>query len=110
MMKTSLIVVFALLVFGCKGSPQIWPPKPAEIHPGEDVCSACKMIITEERHGAQFHERNKAVRVYDDYGCLLKSTNETNSHDVAVYVRSFEDGGWLRQEIRGAGGPPAGGG
>jgi copper chaperone NosL len=97
-MKTPLIAVFVLVMIGCKASSFHWPPEPAEIHLGEDTCSACKMIISEERFGAQLHVRNEAVLIYDDYGCLLKSTNATSSGDAVVYVRSFEDGSWLKVE------------
>ena len=96
MKKISLIHLFVIVLFAC-GSSQSWPPKPAAIHLGEESCAACRMIISEERYGAQLHERGKPVQLYDDYGCLLTRRSIGDSNRRVIYVRSFENGNWLAE-------------
>lgn len=101
MIKFSLVSVFLFALVACKGSSQSWPPHPAEIQLGESVCAACKMIISEERYGAQLHyEHVKPVQLFDDYGCLLKSENTGGEPEGRrmVFVRSFQDGEWIPQD------------
>jgi copper chaperone NosL len=90
-------VLFALLIpilLSACGSASEWPPKPAAVHLGEDSCAACKMIISEERYGAQLHQPGKPVQRFDDFGCLLAQNYPSTGKHV-IYVRSSEDGSWL---------------
>lgn len=87
-----------MIALSACGNAQQWPPKPASIHLGEDSCAECKMIISEERYGAQLYERGKPVQVFDDYGCLLIRRSTFDSNQRVIYVRSFEDASWLREE------------
>ena len=69
-MRIMLLFALVILLSACAHSEE-WPPKPAVVHLGEDVCATCRMIISEERYGAQLHQKGKPVEFFDDYGCLL---------------------------------------
>jgi copper chaperone NosL len=92
-----LVCLFVVGLFACSKT-QTWPPKPAEVHAGEDSCATCGMIISDEHYGAQLFERNQPVKLFDDYGCLLKRRNRGISNQHLIYVRSFENGKWLPEE------------
>lgn len=94
-MKRLLVMFLALVCFACKGSSQSWPPQPVEVHAGEDTCAECKMIISDEHHGAQFFQRNNAVQVFDDFGCLRKHRSLEISENTFFYVRAYQDGKWI---------------
>ena len=67
-----------------------WPPPPAEVHLGEDDCSACKMIISEERFAAQVRTRAGGVTLFDDLGCLLEKGAAAHADPEGVFVRAFD--------------------
>jgi copper chaperone NosL len=91
-----LPAIIVVLLSACGNSAQ-WPPAPAVTHLGEDSCSACKMIISQEKYGAQLHQQGKKLEVFDDYGCLLTRTSSGESAERVIYVRSAEDGSWIHE-------------
>ncbi len=63
-------VVAALMVFaatGCEAGPE-------PIRYGQDECSECKMIISDQRFGAQLVTRRGKVFKFDDVCCLKEFT------------------------------------
>ena len=83
-----------LVLFACRdhsaGSRQ-----PVTVHLGEDSCSTCGMIISDEHYGAQQVQEKNPAALFDDLGCLLK---ESSSERTNIFVRSFENGDWIPAE------------
>ncbi len=88
-------VAAAGLTAGCRRAPA-WPPGAAPVALGEEACRHCRMIITDERSGAQRHARSGEVRHYDDVGCLRADAGAGAVEPAGVFVRSWRDGSWVR--------------
>lgn len=97
-MKNLLFIYFLLLIVLSACTSSQWPPEPSQVHLGEDSCSECRMIISDERYGAQLFDRGKPVDLFDDYGCLLSRRGVSDSSERVVYVRSLEDASWIRED------------
>lgn len=95
-MQNFTVLIFAFLIVGCRENSQ-GLPHPVEVHLGEDVCSACGMIISDERFGAQLQQDDKDTTFYDDLGCLIRAAPE-QAKDQIIFLRSFENGGWVRSD------------
>jgi copper chaperone NosL len=93
----AFLLLFLVALSACKRSEE-WPPAPVKIQLGETFCAQCKMIVSDERYGAQLFERGKPVEVFDDYGCFLMRRGANDSNQRVAYVRSFEDTKWVREE------------
>ena len=85
--------VFLLFVILCSISCNI-EPKPIEY--GQDQCSACKMIISDQRFGAELVTTKGKVYKYDAIECLvpevIKNGTEHYSH---ILVTDFYTPGIL---------------
>lgn len=82
-----------LSLAGCGGSPA---PAPPDVRWGEDVCSRCTMIVSEERHAAAAAvaaARGHEFRVYDDISCLLAEPDVAGF--VARWVHDLEEVRWI---------------
>ena len=77
-----------------------WPPThAAPMELGEDACANCRMIISDQRYGAELLDRSGKAELYDDLGCLLGRTIRPGARAAdpeAIFVRSFPDGKWIR--------------
>jgi copper chaperone NosL len=94
-----IISLLSILIFlsACTNS-QGWPPKPANIHLGKDSCAKCKMIISQTQYGGQIQEKDQPAEFFDDLGCLLAQRSRGNSTTRIIYVRSFPNGNWLKED------------
>ena len=88
--RTALGLVITLLV-GCQRSLI----KPIAIAP-EDVCSFCKMAISEKRYAGQYVDKDGQAFKFDDLTCMT-SFNE-GSNIAASFVMDFEAKQWLKAE------------
>jgi copper chaperone NosL len=98
-MSTGAKVAFAIIgaLFATTGCRQrtAWPPEPAPVQFGEDVCGACSMINSDPTYAAQIRTAEGTVQVFDDIGCMLTKAG-TNTDPVGVFVRSADGSRWLR--------------
>lgn len=87
--RTVLGLVIALFV-GCQTNLV----EPVAIAP-EDVCSYCKMAISEKRYAAQYIDRDGESFKFDDLTCMIA----LNKHNIAGrFVMDFEAKQWLKAE------------
>lgn len=84
-----------LMVSACAKPPQ-WPPVAVEPDLGQDQCAHCRMIVSDERFAAQYHDRAGGVEFFDDLGCLLAAHGGEGADPQALFVHSFDDARWLR--------------
>lgn len=92
-----LAALAILAAAGCR-EHAAWPPaEAAKVELGEDTCSTCRMIISDERYGAERFDRQGKAELFDDLGCLLERTSSAGEAEPeAIFVRSFTDGKWIR--------------
>lgn len=90
-------VLTVALAAGC-ARESAWPPQPAELRAGEDVCSECRMFVTDARFAAQRHSTDGEVEWFDDLGCLL-SKYEQGVEPESVFVRDVERELWVRGDL-----------
>jgi copper chaperone NosL len=82
----------------------------------EDICSFCKMAISEKQYAAEFITNDGDALKFDDIGCLVEHIKGVKRTEVAAYfVTDFESRVWITAEgahfVRSAGlKTPMGGG
>lgn len=94
-MKYLLFITVALLLYGCSKDRKI---KPADIKYGQDICTACSMIISEVPYSAQYILTEGNVKKFDDIGCMIdyiKHTNNELNNISAVFVRDYNSNKWI---------------
>jgi len=94
-MKFLLLISFILLLFGCSKDREI---KPADIKYGQDICTACSMIISEVPYSAQYILTDGNVKKFDDIGCMIdyiKRTENELGKISAVFVRDYHSNKWI---------------
>jgi copper chaperone NosL len=83
-----LVVIF---FEGCSGNRV----KPVDIF-SEDVCSSCRMAITEKRFAAELITENHEVFKFDDIGCLNRFRNSRpDVLPVAEFYVDYHKEHWL---------------
>lgn len=73
--------------------------EPVAIAP-EDMCSYCKMAISERQYAAEFIDAEEQAVKFDDIGCMLnfikkRSVNVSNS---SLFVMDFDQRQWTKAE------------
>jgi copper chaperone NosL len=91
--------VTALVATGCARPSSDEPPK---VHYGEDPCSECRMIVSEERFATAVVAELDGLmetHAFDDVGCQLR-WEASRDHGVvrARWVHDHATGEWLRAE------------
>lgn len=86
-MKNTFLIVFLLsvLLTTCSNNPE-------PIIFGEDNCSHCKMMITDEKYGAELVTEKGKIYKYDSVECLLVQLhNQTFKEDQigSIWVIDF---------------------
>lgn len=86
----------SMLVFvGSCGSPEIHP---VDFYP-EDMCSHCRMAISDPRVASEIIDDSREVFKFDDIGCLLAfSAKHSDMKVAAVFVKDFNTNEWIRKE------------
>jgi len=72
-------------------------PVPIEAH---DMCSFCKMAISEKRFAAEIITEDDQVLKFDDIGCMLRhrvAAGERLKRE-AIFVMDFESDRWLKAD------------
>jgi copper chaperone NosL len=86
------MVVLLLLSMGCQADQR---PQAIESH---DVCTSCKMAISELRYAAQLVDKDGNAFKFDDIGCMLRYLREHGLPQRRVYVMDFINQQWLQAE------------
>lgn len=70
---------------------------PVAIAP-EDMCSFCKMAISEKRYAAEFIDSEGQPFKFDDIGCMVNFVKSKRNKDRidAYFVMDFNDRQWLK--------------
>jgi len=92
----ALVAVAVSLVLAACDRRATWPPAAVDADLGHDACASCRMIVSDARFAAQYHERGGPVEFFDDLGCLLAAHAGESCDAQATFVRSFDDTCWLR--------------
>jgi copper chaperone NosL len=73
--------------------------KPEPISDG-DMCSFCKMAISEKRFAAEIITEDEEVLKFDDIGCLLRYRQRAGNglKSAAVYVTDYDSREWLKAD------------
>jgi len=95
-----LLARFALALclwsfIGC-GSVEL---RPVEFLP-EDMCSFCRMAISEKRFASELVTKDGEVIKFDDIGCMLRFRKERSHPEpvAAAFVVDFDSREWLKSE------------
>lgn len=90
-----IIIVVALLINGCRQAKL----EPVELAPG-DMCTYCKMAISEKRFATQFIDHEGQAFKFDDMGCMIDFIRgKQNKEQIAAYfVMDFETRQWINVE------------
>ncbi|MCG3160781.1 MAG: hypothetical protein JMDDDDMK_01856 [Acidobacteria bacterium] len=93
-LKTALLGC-ALLLAAC-GQAEITP---VEINP-EDMCSMCRMAISEKQYASEFITKDGDAMKFDDLTCLREYLKTKGGHDqiAAYFVADYETKKWLKGE------------
>ena len=94
-MKYLILIILFSLINGCSNDNGF---KPAQINYGEDICTACSMIISEQKYSAQYILPDGTVKKFDDIGCMIdyiKKTKDEIDRISTIYVRDFESNNWI---------------
>ena len=66
---------------------------------GEDSCTHCTMVISDDRFAAAWREGTKRERYFDDVGCMVASFKAKPPAETPVFfVRAFAADTWLNAE------------
>lgn len=87
------LLLASLLLVGCGGSDGA--EQPPAIAYGQDICSRCGMIISEERHAAGLVDASGEQDVFDDAGEMVAFVQEEGLGDRRVWVHDFESLEWI---------------
>ena len=65
----------------------------------EDICSFCRMAISEKQYAAELITNDGDAYKFDDIGCLVEHIKGDKRTDVAAYfVTDFESRVWITAE------------
>jgi len=97
-MSRRRVLLFGMLIpaagfLGACGRTEGWPPGMVEIKWDRDVCTRCKMIISDRRFAAEVcGGPDSACRKFDDIGCALSWLAEQPWHDdsgTRIFVSDY---------------------
>lgn len=72
---------------------------PVPIESG-DMCSFCRMAISEKRFAAEIIMEDEKVMKFDDIGCMLRfrKAPENQSNVAAIFVMDHDSQQWIKAE------------
>lgn len=93
MRKWPRILAFLIFLVAACGTGKI---EPVSIEPG-DMCSFCRMAISERQFAAEIITDDERVFKFDDIGCLLRFQQATSdiSTPAAIFVTDYDSKQWL---------------
>ncbi|RIK21242.1 MAG: hypothetical protein DCC51_06490 [Anaerolineae bacterium] len=97
--RAFLFLLLAMLVaaLGACGGAESYD-KPPEILYGQDVCSNCNMIISEENYASAYWTTNGEARRFDDMGEMLAYMQSNPEERASTWVHDVNTAEWLRAE------------
>lgn len=92
--RISLLVIIVILTACSSGEIQ-----PVDIE-ANDMCSFCRMAISEKQFAAEIIEENEAVHKFDDIGCMLRYRKASGDSlkVAATFVTDHETRKWIPAE------------
>jgi copper chaperone NosL len=71
-------------------------PRPVAIDARNDICSSCRMVVSDSRTAAQIVTPGEEPRIFDDIGCLRRFLARHNvTPDAAIFVADHRTGDWV---------------
>lgn len=66
----------------------------------EDMCSYCKMAISEKQYAAELIDSDGQASKFDDIGCMANfiKTKKNTEKSVAYFVMDFNERQWIKAE------------
>jgi copper chaperone NosL len=66
----------------------------------EDICSFCRMAISEKQYASELVTRDGDALKFDDIGCMVNYLGEKKQKEeiAAMFVTDFESRAWIRAE------------
>lgn len=91
-MNVKFFTILLQLVFlGCSASEI----KPVDIYP-EDMCSQCRMAISDQSFAAEIITEAEEVYKFDDLGCMEKFRTKSGELKIAaLFVKDYETKKWI---------------
>jgi copper chaperone NosL len=88
--------ICALIFFSACGSAEI---EPAPIEPS-DMCSFCRMAVSEKHFAAQIVTDDERFLKFDDIGCMLRFRRKSDGKAkiLAHFVSGYDSGDWIKAE------------
>ncbi|MHC4143982.1 MAG: nitrous oxide reductase accessory protein NosL [Planctomycetota bacterium] len=90
-MRVALWVTLITGILACAGGK----PPPVELAIDEEVCSLCRMAVSERYYAAEIVTREGSVDYFDDIGCLVRFLSDKTFKDAGIYVVNSAGGEWL---------------
>jgi copper chaperone NosL len=88
-------IVFLLCIFSGCSSSEI---KPVDIYP-EDMCSHCRMAISDQAFASEIITEAGEVFKFDDLGCVERFKEKSADLKIAAtFVKDYETKNWLPYE------------
>ncbi len=89
--------IFLVLVLMCSPACRTNEIKPVDIA-AEDVCTHCKMAISEKQFAAEFINQDGDALKFDDIGCMLDYLKEKpDPKNVTYFFVDYEKKNWLTE-------------
>jgi len=91
-----VVLIFAIFLAACAQKPA----DPVEIEPS-DMCSYCKMAISEKRYAAEFIDKQGEAYKFDDLGCMKQflQTKELGQDGGNLFAIEYESRQWLPAQL-----------
>ncbi len=91
-LMTSLVVLSALMLFGCSKEPL----KPVDLV-ADDLCAFCRGVIVEKHYAAEFITKDGFVRKFDDISCMVQhAKGKVKPQNIEAYfVMDFPSAKWV---------------
>ena len=87
---------FALLAMAaCRSGP----PQPVDID-ASDMCSRCRMAISQNRYAAELLDREGNAFKFDDIGCMVHyaADHHLNPKEQTIFVMDYQSQHWLKAD------------
>ena len=97
LVPAGLIVTIIVLALGILANCQRRALRPVDIA-AEDMCSFCKMSISEKRYAAEVIDSEGQAYKFDDIGCMVNFVKQKRSQSEvrAYFVMDFDKREWIR--------------
>lgn len=91
--------IFLMICVSALASCQDQKLEPVDLVP-EDMCSFCRMAISEKRYAAQLLDSEGEVFKFDDIGCMVNfmQRNKFDEITTARFVMDFDERTWIKAE------------